>query len=213
MGHNKKYISKMVKELLEKYPYKGTGLRVETLELLLECLLRTKGVEGDVLEMGCADGETSIYLERIIQAVMPRKKLHLYDSFRGLPEPSEYDGEHFKKGQMRCKKEDVIKRFERIPEIHEGWFEEQEYPDKISFAFLDGDFYESILVSLQKVYPRLSKGGIITIHDYTKDTLPGVEKACKDFFAKESMYYENGGRITIFKLHNLAIYENHNNSI
>lgn len=187
----------MIKELLEKYPYKGIGLTVETLELILGCLLKTKDIDGDVLEMGCANGETSICLERIIQLEMPHKKLHLYDSFQGLPEPSQYDGSHFKKGQMRCSKEDVIRRFDRIPEIHEGWFDRQEYPDDISFAFLDGDFYESILVSLQKVYPRLSPGGIITIHDYTKETLPGVRKACKDFFKNEKL----------LNLHNLAIYE------
>jgi O-methyltransferase len=61
----------------------------------------------------------------------------------------------------------------------------------IAFAYLDSDFYESILVSLEHVYPRLPRNGLMIIDDYGDkarnplawDELPGVKLACDDFFA------------------------------
>jgi O-methyltransferase len=55
--------------------------------------------------------------------------------------------------------------------------EAEDLPDKIAFAFLDGDFYESIRDSLRLVGPRMSEGGVIVVHDYTNPALPGVRKA------------------------------------
>src|SRR3546814_13129177 len=86
----------------------------------------------------------------------------------------------------------------RPPVIHQGWFSEtvpQELPEKICFAHLDGDLYESIKVSLDGVYPRLSKGAVCVIDDYTDpavynewgDRLPGVKKACDEFIDRKSV--------------------------
>ncbi len=55
------------------------------------------------------------------------------------------------------------------PEIHPGCFFEtlpHELPEKISFAYLDSDFYDPILLSLEAIYPKLSKGAIVIIDDY-----------------------------------------------
>ncbi|MGR5907940.1 TylF/MycF/NovP-related O-methyltransferase [Bacillus paranthracis] len=79
------------------------------------------------------------------------------------------------------------------PEIHPGWFFEtlpHELPEKISFAYLDSDFYDPILISLEAIYPKLSKGAIVIIDDYGDkerapkcwEGLPGVKKACDQFF-------------------------------
>jgi O-methyltransferase len=72
--------------------------------------------------------------------------------------------------------------------IHKGWFNElspKDVPKQIAFAFLDGDFYESIHTSLKLVWPRMVSGGIICIDDYKRDALPGVERAVSDFFGKD----------------------------
>jgi O-methyltransferase len=72
-------------------------------------------------------------------------------------------------------------------------------PDSIAFAFLDGDFYDSILSSLRLVWPRMSKGGAVLVHDYKRETLPGVERAINDFFhgAVPRLHYEK--HIAIFR--------------
>src|SRR5688572_23181076 len=39
-------------------------------------------VEGDVVEMGCYDGETATLFQKIIQGKFSDKKLHLFDNFQ-----------------------------------------------------------------------------------------------------------------------------------
>jgi len=55
-------------------------------------------------------------------------------------------------------------------------------PQHIAFAFLDGDFYDSILTSLQLVWPRLVPGATVCLDDYQRETLPGVERAVNHFY-------------------------------
>ena len=112
----------------------------------------------------------------------------IYDSFEGLPEKSSEDesvlGVNFKGGELKVSKREVKERFLRanlpVPVICKGWFSElapTDLPKEIAFAFLDGDFYESIRDSLKLVLPRMVKSGILVVHDYTNPALPGVKKA------------------------------------
>ena len=56
-------------------------------------------------------------------------------------------------------------------------------PDNISFALLDGDFYDSIKTSLALVLPKLQSGATIIVHDYRNAQLPGSAKAVNEFIA------------------------------
>ena len=156
------------------------------LELVRECF----DVEGDYVEMGCYKGDTSLLLAEILRET--DKKLWIYDSFEGLPEKSEADesvlGTNFKSGELLVTKREVKERFLRaglpVPVIKKAWFKDLTSPDlpvKIAFAFLDGDFYESIRDSLKLVVPRMSDGGVIIVHDYTNPALPGVKKAVDEW--------------------------------
>ena len=176
----------------------------EILRLAKEALL----TEGDFVEMGCYKGDTSLLLaevlrnasaiddkdgalvEKVVQKSV--KKLWIYDSFEGLPEKSEFDesvlGVDFKGGELFVTKREVKERFLRaglpVPVIRKGWFSElteKDMPEKIAFSFLDGDFYESIRDSLRLVAPRMMKGGILVVHDYSNPALPGVKKAVDEF--------------------------------
>lgn len=120
------------------------------------------------------------------------KRLWIYDSFKGLPEKKEADksvlGESFKGGELAVTKREVKERFLRarlpVPVIKKGWFAdliEVDLPEKIAFAFLDGDFYESIGDSLRLVVPRMSEGGVVVVHDYSNPALPGVKKAVEEW--------------------------------
>lgn len=156
--------------------------------------------EGDYVEMGCYKGDTSLMLAEVLQSVEnpvenSEKRLWIYDSFEGLPEKSKADesvvGEEFRGGELVVTKREVKERFLRaglkLPVIKKAWFSEltsTDMPEEIAFAFLDGDFYESIRDSLRLVGPRMAQGGMIIVHDYSNPALPGVAKAVGEWNAK-----------------------------
>jgi O-methyltransferase len=155
------------------------------------------GVEGDLVELGCYSGRSSVLIAKIMQFYSSTKKLILFDSFEGLPSLDDVDRTaFFKKGDLATSAETVLNLFKELnlprPEIHKGWFEDtlpNGLPEKICFAYLDGDLYKSILVSLRNVYPRMTDGAICLIDDYCdlavspkgKNLLPGVKIACDEF--------------------------------
>ena len=128
-------------------------------------------------------------------------RLFIYDSFEGLPEKSEADesvlGENFKEGELGVTKREVKQRFLRanlpVPVIKKAWFKDlrpEDLPERIAFAFLDGDFYESIKDSLKLVMPKMVKNGVLVVHDYSNPALPGVSKAVDEFLAGKSFDFK-----------------------
>ncbi len=152
---------------------------------------------GDFVELGCYKGDTSMLLAEVIGD--SDKRLFIYDSFEGLPEKSSSDaseaGRDFVKGALLVTKREVKARFLRagmkLPVIKKAWFNEltdADLPEKIAFAFLDGDLYESIRDSLKLVEGKLSEGAVVTIHDYQNEALPGVAKAVDEWLARNPGY-------------------------
>lgn len=154
---------------------------------------------GDLVELGCYQGDTSLLLAELISGLRGEKRLWIYDSFEGLPEKTTNDfsvaGAAFKKGELFVTKREVKARFLRanlpVPVIKKGWFEdldpEKDLPKQICFAFLDGDLYESIKTSLKLVEKKMAPRGIIVVHDYNNPELPGVTKAV-DEWLKQNNY-------------------------
>ena len=159
-------------------------------------------VPGEVVEIGCNKGGTSVFLRMVMNHFDPHRELHVYDSFQGLPEPGPADqragGYSLSAGLCAASPDDVRASFAQRdlapPVIHTGWFANSlptELPDHLAFAYLDGDFYDSIMTSLQHVYPRMAPGAIAVIDDYCDSSLnprawpglPGPKRACDEFFA------------------------------
>jgi len=147
-------------------------------------------IPGDIVEFGCNEGTTSLFISRFLKAMGSDKGFHVYDSFLGLPDKRPEDGnsQNYLKGYCKAPRLKFEKNFYGaglpLPDIHEGWFQDikdNNIPKSISFAFLDGDFYSSIMDSLVKVYPRLVSHARVIVHDYEYIHLPGVAKACTDF--------------------------------
>ena len=152
-------------------------------------------VPGDIVEFGCYAGTTSLFIRRLLdeKGESAKRAFHVYDSFEGLPEKSKPDlsaaGEAFQAGKLAVSKKDFLHEFRAAnlapPIVHKGWFSQltdNDVPQNIAFAFLDGDFYDSIMDSLKLVWPRMMKGGAVLIDDYGREALPGAERAARDFF-------------------------------
>ena len=173
-------------------PQQVSKTETEILLHLLEEILERK-ISGDVVEFGCYRGDTSVLIKRLLEKQNSDKILWLYDSFEGLPQKSREDssvaGDQFKAGELLVTKREVIEKFKRnglkLPKIRKGFFEnlnpETDVPEKISFAFLDGDLYQSIKTSLKLVENRIEKNGIIVVHDYNNPELPGSSRAVDEW--------------------------------
>ena len=181
---------------------------LENLQLVLE-----QNIEGSVVELGCNKGYTSVWIKKLLNHYQSDKKFHVYDSFEGLPELHEYDIStkknrfHFAKGHLSTDAQSlVVKRFQNnnlvAPIVHQGFFcdiKDDEFPEKICFAFYDGDLYESILDSFNKTFNKVVANGRIVIDDVHWDVLPGVTRACGEFLIdkKESMTVKHNQGVII----------------
>jgi O-methyltransferase len=202
-----------ISKLVTNHPIISDQIKQPALETVLRHLDRvlTADVEGAVVEFGCYIGTTSLFIRRVLDMDGSERQFHVYDSFAGLPEKTVQDasaaGVDFRAGELSVSRKQLQAEFHkaslRTPFIHKDWFSElsdKEVPDTIAFAFLDGDFYSSMIDSLRLVWPRLSQGGIICIDDYQRETLPGVERAVRDFFQDKPQILD-----TITISHNIAV--------
>jgi O-methyltransferase len=183
--------------LLAYHPIISNQVSKEDIHLVLSELeaVLERNIEGAIVEFGCYIGTTSLFIQRLLDLapIGANRVFHVYDSFAGLPPKTIADasiaGEGFRAGELAVSKRQFVREFKRaglqLPIMHKRWFNElaaADMPDSVAFAFLDGDFYESILSSLKLVWPRMSPGGTLLIDDYAHEALPGVERAVRDFF-------------------------------
>ena len=176
--------------------FQPISTQVDTRELriilkLLEGQLEAREL-GAIVEFGCYIGTTSLFIRRLLDAYKIDPAFHVYDSFEGLPEKSPHDvspaGEQFKKGELTARKKDFINYFKKAglksPVIHKGWFKDlvnDEVPDGIMFAFLDGDYYESVMTPLKLIESKLAPGAVVIVDDYANEALPGAAVAVDEW--------------------------------
>ena len=178
-------------------------------EILLQELKKTlnNNVPGDVVEFGCYKADTSVLYQKLLESMghggslqsenhthsTDQKTLWLYDSFEGLPAKTREDnsaaGDAFQAGELLVTKREVIEKFKKmglkLPKIKKAFFDDldiiYDIPEKISYAFLDGDLYQSIKTSLRLVAEKMSQGGVIIVHDYNNPELPGSSRAVDEW--------------------------------
>ena len=173
--------------------------QVEPRELtaILECLEVSLALDGAVVEFGCYTGTTSLYIRRVLDAHQDEREFHVYDSFEGLPEKTREDqspvGEQFRAGELAASKKQFIREFQkahlRPPIIHKGWFADlrpADVPESVTFAFLDGDYYDSIKQPLELLTPRLIQGATVVVDDYANQALPGATRAVDEWVRRHN---------------------------
>lgn len=180
--------------LLAKFPIISDQVDQAELHVILMELekLLVQGMRGAVVEFGCYAGTTSLFVRRLLDAYQFTGEFHVYDSFEGLPPKTHEDmsaaGEQFVAGELSVSKKMFITNFKkaglRPPVMHKGWFTEvssESVPAEIMFAFLDGDYYESIKDSFRLITPKLAPGAVIVVDDYANEALPGAARATDEW--------------------------------
>lgn len=187
--------------LLRRYPLVSDQVDEREVAIILAEMERTvSGEGGAVVEFGCYAGTTSLFIRRLLDTIAPQLPFHVYDSFAGLPPKAPQDaspaGTQFVEGELQVSKKQFLMNFKkarlRPPVVHKAWFDElspEDVPERISFAFLDGDYYHSVRVPLRLITPRLSPGATIIVDDYANEALPGARRAVDEWLSKERQHY------------------------
>jgi hypothetical protein len=139
---------------------------------------------GDICEFGVAQGATSRLLA--FEILETDRNLWLFDSFEGLPAPGAEDklindifglGSMEKyRGTMASPEAEVLSKLQAIAfarsrtKVKKGWIKDtiksEDLPSRVSFAYVDFDFYEPINDALIFLDTRMPPGGRIVVDDY-----------------------------------------------
>jgi len=165
-------------------------------------LAKSRNIAGDICEFGVAQGETSALIGNEIRS--GPKNLHLFDSFEGLPEPTEQDqlkddifslgSMEAYAGKMSCPEDMVLARLNAISfpsdrfVVHKGFIDrvlarDTNVPAKVSFAYVDFDFHDPIKLTLEYLHRTASIGATIIVDDY--DFFSTGVKTAVDAFVRD----------------------------
>lgn len=155
-------------------------VRLATLELLCRQL---EGVPGAAAELGVYRGSFA----RCINALLPRRRLYLFDSFQGFAD-SAGAGESFQAAHANITVEKVLKVLPHPGSVilKPGFFPDslEGLEDRFCLVSLDVDFYDTTLEGLRYFWPRLERGGYLLLHDWGSPGLPGVARALAQYRAE-----------------------------
>jgi O-methyltransferase len=159
------------------------GRAAERKFLLRELLSVVDDVPGDTAEAGVYQGASSWF---ICDHFVDSDRTHwAFDSFEGLPRPTDCDGVFWSAGDLEASEEDVRRLLAAYRvEIRSGWIPESFTgvdAERFCFVHIDVDLHEPTRASLEFFYPRLSSGGIIVCDDYGFTTCPGAKSAFDEF--------------------------------
>jgi hypothetical protein len=145
-------------------------------------------VDGAIVECGSWHGGMLAALAE----VLPGREVFALDSFQGLPDPGARDSarDHALVEKSRLVAAEPIARdtFSRQPgavHVVAGWFADTvpTLPvERIAVLRLDGDLYESTMVCLEHLFPKVAPGGLVFIDDY--EFLDGCTRAVHDYLSR-----------------------------
>ncbi len=175
--------------------------RLDNLQACVETVVRDR-VPGDLLEAGVWRGGASILMRAVLRAVGETERVvWVADSFQGLPPPNadlfpdDHDDRHWMLAPYLAVPLDVVRRnFARYGLLDDqvrflpGWFQDTLPTAPIralAVLRLDGDMYESTMLTLTSLYGKLSPGGYVIVDDY--GALANCRKAIDDFRAEHAI--------------------------
>lgn len=177
----------------------------QVLQFTYDMAVKYRDSPGVYVECGVAAGAQIIAMA----AGAPNKTIYAFDSFEGIPLPSNKDDQMpgiamlTKAEQMALPDpgKQVLEssgavavslsdfwdnlRDSGLKDFHiktvRGWFEitVKDFNEPISILRLDGDLYNSTYVCLKYLYPKVIKGGLVIVDDWA---LPGCRQAAVDYF-------------------------------
>jgi hypothetical protein len=163
----------------------------------------SNNIEGDIVEIGVWRGGSMLSMLLTLEHLNSNdRKIHLYDTFDGMTEPTEHDIMHgmhaYEFNKVHYNTDDISEMCKiSISEVKSNIFSNCTYPqnlinfhmgdivktnifpENISILRLDTDWYESTKFELENFYDLVSSNGVIIIDDY--NCWHGARKAVDEF--------------------------------
>lgn len=167
----------------------------------------TNLLTGDIVEAGAYQGFSSYLMCEFVRNNKSKKLVHLFDSFEGLSEPSNFDDlDWWKKGQFNTNPQIILNNLAEFNnfKIYKGWIPNVYSNlkiEKVSFLHIDVDLYQPTLDTLNYFYERMEKDGLILFDDYNFKNCKGHKLAIDEFFIgkKEKVIKLSSGQAFIIK--------------
>ncbi len=183
-------------------------VREQTLSFLAEEIHR-KDIKGSVAEIGVSKGEFAWK----INFLFPDRNLYLFDTYEGLNDKDKAKAIELGWGEKQYALDEKGIPFEEVLQnmpyqekciVKKGYFPDTfDIEDMFSFVSLDIDFYDTTKKGLEVIYPRLSKGGYIMVHDFHNLSYAECRNAVIDFCEENDVTYvpipDVGGTVVITK--------------
>lgn len=164
-------------------------------------------VPGEIVECGVwRGGSMQAVALALLGADEPGRQLHLFDTFEGMPPPTEHDvrsrdGEAAEDLLATHDKDTRVWAYADLADVQQGMAETgypahlihyhpgrveetvpAQAPQRIALLRLDTDWYESTRHELEHLYDRLSPGGLLVLDDY--GDWEGARKATEEWLDK-----------------------------
>jgi O-methyltransferase len=142
---------------------------------------------GDFAECGVYRGGSAYLLLCALRSMDSARKLHLFDTFKGMPGTDPRKDFHQQGDFADTSVESVrgfLSGFDNAI-FHPGLFSERFQDvdqERFSFVHVDADLYSSVNESCEFFYPRLARGGVMVFDDYGYRSCPGARAAVEEFF-------------------------------
>ncbi len=168
------------------FAFSRSPLLGDRAEKVYEWFLRALVVEGDIAECGVFAGDTSYELTRYVEAMNIPKRVHMFDTFAGLPDIIKAQERGTAAGgplpgKFSCEASTVSVRMGSLTQydLHPGLFSETlpRFDQRLCFIHADADLYESTLEIIRLADRCLVEDGVIVFDDYENSYYPGVSLA------------------------------------
>jgi O-methyltransferase len=222
---NKK--EKKIVNICNNYSFQTTQINILRNNIDILNTIKKKRTQGDFVECGVYKGISLVFFQKYIEINnLENIKIYGFDTFEGIPEPSNDDidihglsmKDTFEK--YKINKESSNWNNSSLDEVRLNFKDNTSYnnnlilikglveetllkkdnlPDKISLLKLDTSLYEGTKIELEVLFPKIQKGGIIIVEGYFK--FLGVKKAVDNFFSTKNYlikYKKTLGRAIIY---------------
>ena len=161
-------------------------------------------IEGSIAEVGVYKGGSA---EAIAKNKRSDKRLFLFDTFEGMPETCDKDNYHKRGDFADTSMESVqagLAKYKNV-HIHKGLFPQDTghfvAEERFSLVHIDVDIYRSYMDTLEFLWPRVVRGGVVVMDDYNGKACLGAKAAVDEFFSsrRESLVWACQSQVCVVK--------------